>query len=138
MSKCDDFLGEKSAMVSLLDAIGVEMEQTPKCHPELAGCGIEYTWGYSKMYFRRNNDFCAVKEKFLKRVLHSFSSDVIGVDQVRNYARKANEYKRAYGTLIHSSEAVVPLELIDIEKTRAIHKTHRCAKGSDIKAASIV
>ena len=29
---------------------------SPKCHPELAGHGIEYCWGGAKMFFRRNND----------------------------------------------------------------------------------
>ena len=57
MSKCRDFLEEKSAMADLCDELGIEMYQSPKCHPEIAGQGIEYCWGKAKLHFRRNNDF---------------------------------------------------------------------------------
>jgi hypothetical protein len=30
---------------------------SPKAHPEVAGMGIEYTWGAAKLFFRRN-DVC--------------------------------------------------------------------------------
>ena len=33
---------------------------TPKGHPEIAGCGIEYSWGYLKTVFRRDNE-CVAK-----------------------------------------------------------------------------
>ena len=36
---------------------------TPKAHPELAGQGIEYSWGYEKLCFRRMNTARASKEK---------------------------------------------------------------------------
>ena len=29
------------------------VNRTPKCHPELVGKGIEYSWGCSNNYYRR-------------------------------------------------------------------------------------
>ena len=31
------------------EKIGVSLRKTPKCHPEIAGQGIEYAWGYAKL-----------------------------------------------------------------------------------------
>ena len=43
-----------------------------KCHPELAGVGIENTWGKSAIHFRRNND-CIAKnlDANVQNSLHS-------------------------------------------------------------------
>ena len=30
---------------------------SPKCHPEIAGLGIEYDWAVAKYFFREHNDF---------------------------------------------------------------------------------
>ena len=38
----------------LEDKLGAMLRMTPKCHPEIAGQGIEYAWGgYSKLKFRQ-------------------------------------------------------------------------------------
>jgi len=40
--------------------IGVKLRLTPKCHPEIVGRGVEYSWGYGKLCFRRDfNDAVA-------------------------------------------------------------------------------
>ena len=47
-----DFKTQKPAMQVLLESRGHILLMSPKYHPELAGLGIEYTWGYSKMISR--------------------------------------------------------------------------------------
>lgn len=37
MAACEDFKTETTAIHDLMHLLGVEMDQTPKCHPELAG-----------------------------------------------------------------------------------------------------
>ena len=32
---------------------GVDVDHSTKCHPELAGKGIEYSWGLAKSVYRR-------------------------------------------------------------------------------------
>jgi len=35
------------------ERLGVEVDKSTKCHPELAGEGIEYTWGRAKGLYRK-------------------------------------------------------------------------------------
>ena len=59
ISNCWYFAGEKSAIEVILDDLShkgtpkVELLTSPKYHCELAGEGVEYTWGMMKKYYRR-------------------------------------------------------------------------------------
>ena len=60
LSECEDFVKEKESLQEIVESLGHILILSPKCHPELAGCGIEYSWGKSKQYFRRTaNDMIA-------------------------------------------------------------------------------
>ncbi len=52
LSSCKDFEEEESILQSMGRKLGVLVDHTPKCHCELAGEGIEYAWGCSKIYYR--------------------------------------------------------------------------------------
>ena len=43
---------EKSAMAAFAEELGIGVDATPKGYCEIAGRGIEYCWGKSKLYFR--------------------------------------------------------------------------------------
>ncbi len=45
LADCADFLGEKTSLMYLGEHLGVEVDRSMKCHPQLAGEGIEYSWG---------------------------------------------------------------------------------------------
>lgn len=59
LSQCKDFSDQKTDLEQLCDEISAEIPNfvsvlfTPKFHCELAGEGIEYSWGASKRYYRR-------------------------------------------------------------------------------------
>ena len=53
LGNCHDFKTEKTRLAKTLENLGVLLRVTPKCHPEIAGIGIEYAWGYAKMVFRK-------------------------------------------------------------------------------------
>ena len=63
------------------------------CHLELAGQGIEYSWGKAKLTFRRSNDYKSNDENFSKRLAYSLSVDILPLARVRRFARKSNDYK---------------------------------------------
>jgi len=44
---CFDFLNEKTCLMYLGERLGVEVDRVTKCHPELAGEGIGYSWGHA-------------------------------------------------------------------------------------------
>ena len=51
---------EKGALQEIVESRGHILILSPKCHPELTGCGIEYSWGTSEQYFSRTaNDMIA-------------------------------------------------------------------------------
>ena len=53
LSMCLDFLEEKTCLMYLGERLNVEVDRSTKCHPELAGEGIEYTWGRAKGLYRK-------------------------------------------------------------------------------------
>ena len=48
-----DFKNERPALQHLVESRGHILLLSSKFHPELAGVGIEYSWGMSKQKFRR-------------------------------------------------------------------------------------
>jgi hypothetical protein len=111
LRQCDDFKNEISQMAYVVEALGGLLVSTPKCHPELAGEGIEYCWGNSKRYYRRSRTQTTIAvndELFLKMVEDSIRNDGINpplsLERVRRFARKARMYKLAYYTIANSSE----------------------------------
>ena len=46
-------MNETGALQEVVESRGLILILSPKCHSELTGCGIEYSWGKSKQYLRR-------------------------------------------------------------------------------------
>eukprot|EP00957_Ditylum_brightwellii_P186116 14169695-Ditylum_brightwellii.AAC.1 len=53
LSKCNDFLNETTQLSYITTQLGCDLDLSPKCHPELAGEGFEYSWGYAKRLYRK-------------------------------------------------------------------------------------
>jgi hypothetical protein len=53
MAQRPDFRDEETTLQHLGRALGVAVDGTPTFHAELAGEGIEYSWGYAKQLYRR-------------------------------------------------------------------------------------
>ena len=50
MKQQDDFVNEITLLHFHAEQMGVTLDRTPKCHPELAGEGIEYAWAFAKLF----------------------------------------------------------------------------------------
>mmetsp|Transcript_29437 Transcript_29437/g.53921 ORF Transcript_29437/g.53921 Transcript_29437/m.53921 type:complete len:237 (-) Transcript_29437:190-900(-) len=48
-----DFINEETLLQYHGKMLGVLVDRSPKCHPEVAGEGIEYSWGCGKGKYRR-------------------------------------------------------------------------------------
>ncbi|CAM9278484.1 unnamed protein product, partial [Ectocarpus sp. 12 AP-2014] len=118
-----DFKNERTALQHLVESRGHILLSSPKCHPEVAGVGIEYSWGFSKQKFRRKiND--EVPKHLHDNIEKSLCIDkYLTIGRVRRFARRTRDYCRAYreialrGVVIRSKEF--------IEKMRKIQKAHR-------------
>ncbi len=63
LEACADFANEKSALSELVESRGHILLTSVKCHPEMAGAGVEYCWGFLKYTHRQNNDKQEAKAK---------------------------------------------------------------------------
>ena len=83
MSNCQDFEEEETLLQSMGRSMGVMVDRTPKCHCELAGEGIKYSWGCSKNQYRRTPIAeKRGKEGFIKTVRKSLSRDVLTTERI--------------------------------------------------------
>ena len=63
-------------------SMGVIVDRSPKCHPKLAGEGVEYSWGCAKN---------KKKENFLISVRKCLSRETLPNDHVRAFSKCARE-----------------------------------------------
>ncbi len=52
IKKQPDFIGELTLPQYYAKKMGATADRSPKCHPEIAGEGIEYVWALAKLYYR--------------------------------------------------------------------------------------
>jgi hypothetical protein len=98
LAKQPNFIGELTLLQYYATKLGVIANWTPKCHPKLAGEGIEYLWALAKLFYRgvrikrkRNrNMFNRLVQECLceKKNLH--------LARARGCSRHAREYMLAY------------------------------------------
>lgn len=121
--KCSDFAEEKSQLANLIESRGHILLLGVKCHPEMAGVGVEYVFGYSKKYFRKHNN-CKVVD-LEKNVRRSLAPDVITMPRLWKFARRTWMYQEMYLEIYRNGEdANITFE--SLEKTMRDRKTtHR-------------
>ena len=78
LGNCKDFEEEESLLQVMGRKMGVAIDRMPKCHCELAGEGIEYSWGWAKnLYHQKPLSEKKRKEKFRDTVRQCLSRDVL-------------------------------------------------------------
>ena len=104
---------------------------SPKYHCELAGDGIEYSWGKAKFFFRRHNPgkepatrLAGMVRDALRTVAVDDKEAVLPLCRVRKFGAAARRYRRAYIAAAQGGEAV---PYVDLEKMRQTFVAHRCA-----------
>jgi hypothetical protein len=97
LGNCQDFREERTALEELVVARGHILLTSPKCHPEIAGAGIEYSWGKSKMFYANNSSTSTVAmAEFKQRILASLSKEVLTMERIWAYERRTRDYCRLY------------------------------------------
>jgi hypothetical protein len=78
-----DFLSELTLLQYHGNKLGVLVDRTLKCHPELAGEGIEYVWALAKLHYRNQLLMPKrTKEAFRTLVDESLSLDNLDIVRV--------------------------------------------------------
>ena len=127
MKKQKDFVLEMTLLQYHAKLLGVTLERSPKCHPEIAGEGIEYDWALSKVEYRRLPIVDKKsKDGFLKLVRKCIdNATVLNVERMLKCSRRARQYMILY-------KAVESLNLNDSDgtiDTVALNK-HSILEGS--------
>ena len=99
LANCIDFEEEESLLQSMGWAMGISVDRTPKRHCELAGEGIEYSWGCAKNFFQ----WIPIGEKrtkqgFRNMVRKCMSRDVLTTDHVK---KNQNEQENTFVHIRH-------------------------------------
>ena len=135
MASCLDFAEEMTALQHVGSELGVSVIITPKFHAELAGEGIEYSWGVTKGVYRRKPlQSKRSKESFKGLVQQCTSRDILTTKTVRKLSRRARAYICAYYALYESKcmgDDIPTLTLPLIERLVKAFKTHRAAIDFD-------
>ena len=122
LANCTNFKEEVGAMEKLVIDCDHIVKFSPKGHPYVAGCGIEFDWGVSKKIFRKENNHVP---KYCERDVMS-SLGKVNIDIAYNTSRKARTYMKAYTNNCGGSQLL-------IEKFVKIHKCHRNILDQDTK-----
>ena len=144
LSKCIDFIEEKSLLQLNLDNLGAQCFHSPKFHCELAGEGIEYSWGVAKLAYRKLKK--AEKNtigKFHSQVQLCLSHDHLTINRVRLHSKRARDYMVTYfimsiegengtnGEISLDEMKPCAVSASKIEQMRRTVKTHRAAIDFD-------
>ena len=110
-----DFANEITLLQFHAQKLGVMLDRSPKCHPEIAGEGIEYAWALSKLHYRRSPiQSKRTKTKFQNLVDESTNPrTVLNIQRQRACSKKARSYMKMY-SVIQSLE-------MDVKKAAGTH-----------------
>ena len=147
MLSCTDFEEEEMMLQMMGCQMAVEIDRTPKCHCEIAGEGIEYSWACSKNHFRKILlEKKRGKENFTNCVRECVSRNLLTTERIQKFSKRARCYMQGYHILnqmqqglLSSSDAdelmvsetkltIIPTKLEQMVKK---FKTHRCAMDFD-------
>ena len=100
MEQLPDFQDEETLLQYHGRKLGVTVDRTSKCHPEMAGEGVEYNWACAKNVYRRLPLLeKKTKAKFRESVSKCLSTNVLTLERQRMFSRRAREYMVAYHSL---------------------------------------
>jgi hypothetical protein len=97
LQKQPDFSTKLTLLQFCRGEMGVLVNQTPKCHPEIAGEGIEYLWVLAKLYYRNR----PLSRKWSKKKFRALVDECLLVENLTltwiwMSSRQAQEYMIAY------------------------------------------
>jgi hypothetical protein len=145
MSSLIDFINEETLLQYHGKMLGVLVDRSPKCHPEVAGEGIEYSWGCGKGKYRRLPlTDKRRKENFRNSVRQCLDRmTVLTIERQRMFSKRARQYMLAYHSIelskekresggeAESSNAKLEMSAYLVEKIIKTYKSHRGATDFD-------
>ena len=131
-----DFAEDMTALQHVGNELGVAVIISPEFHAELAGDGIEYSWGISKALYRCKPLHSKGSKESLKRFVLECTSrqQVLRTATVRKLSRRARAYICACNALYESNKGDIKRQALTlplIERVVKAFKTHRAVIDFD-------
>ena len=106
MSSLIDFINEETLLQYHGKTLGVIVDRSPKCHPEVAGEGIEYSWECAKGKYRRLPIADKrKKDNFRNSVRECLDREtVLTIERQQMFSKRAQQYMLAYHSIEESKE----------------------------------
>ena len=131
-----DFINEVTLLQHHIQKLGASVDRSPKCHPELAGEGIEYVWALAKLRYRRAPmNKKRNKENFIKLVRECTNSfDALNICRIRSCSKRARAYMKLYkvvsdlekdGSIMEKKHSTLESTIKLYLKLKKISKSHR-------------
>ena len=120
LAECSDFAEEESLLQLNVKKFGAVCIHTPKYHCEVAGEGIEYSWGNSKAKYRkiRAKDKTTAQQ-FRVQVNCCLGRAFLDAERIRKNSRRAREYMVAYFILsVDENAGNEPISDISFEELK--------------------
>ncbi|KAG7357902.1 hypothetical protein IV203_014515 [Nitzschia inconspicua] len=150
VGQCTDFQNELTHLQVMANELKVQVMFTPKFHAEMAGEGIEYSWGFAKGSYRRK----PLQKKRKRSDFEDLVDECTNVEteltkaRIRRFSARARAYLCTYHYLATAEPTAaeptaaaiqdndqekkqkVPM-MDEIERLMKKFKTHRCAFDFD-------
>ena len=129
MSKCTDFKDKKTDIDQLCDEISLMLIPnstilfTPKYHCELAGDGIEYSWGASKRIYCRK-PLSEKKQSLHFKGLVKLCVKSVCIHMARRFSAKSRGYMLTYAFKKKREEDNICENKWNYEMNEKIHKIY--------------
>lgn len=140
LSRCKYFRDEVTELQHLANELRCKVVYSPKAHPELAGIGIEYAWGYMKHVFKGINS-CNPKllEEHVRTATAAECGDSpLNIHRTRKFVREAREYKHLYAESFCEAETNV-IKAVNFNITEKVVKEYKCHRSAlDVDFSFIV
>ena len=131
-----DFVNEITQLQFHVQKLGAFVDRSPKCHPELAGEGIEYAWALAKLRYRRSPaSNKRNKENFILLVRKVTNpTTTLSIDRIRSCSKRARSYMKLYksiteiekgGEVMDKKHSILESAIKLYLKLKKVSKTHR-------------
>ncbi|KAG7339895.1 hypothetical protein IV203_024945 [Nitzschia inconspicua] len=145
VGQCTDFQNELTHLQVMANELKVQVMFTPKFHAEMAGEGIEYSWGFAKGSYRRK----PLQKKRKRSDFEDLVDECTNVEteltkaRIRKFSARARAYLCTYHYLATAEPTAAAIQDNDQEKKQKVpmmdeierlmkkFKTHRCAFDFD-------
>ena len=115
----NDFINEVTLLQFYGEKMGIVVDRTPKCHPEIARKGIEYGWAIAKI-FPGSQTSVKRRHKFRNLVRRSTCPDTsLASPAIQGCSKKACIYMKLYKAI----QSIVLIEDVVNQKYRIMEDT---------------